>query len=94
MELFVPVVGFVLNGSVVRGDGDGLDALHDLGGCDLGFAVADIAGTEEELSVEVGDVDGVHINDVYVAKAGEGKVFEELAAETAGPDDEDAAVFL
>lgn len=94
MELFVPVIGFVLNGSMVWGDGDSLDALHDTGGCDLGFAVADIVGAEEELSVEVGDVDGVHIDDVYVAKAGEGKVFEELTAETAGADDEDAAVFL
>jgi hypothetical protein len=93
VELFVPVVGFVLNGSVVRGDCDGLDALHDSRGCDLGFAVADVMCAEEELSVEVGDIDGVHINDVYVTKAAEGEVFEKLAAETAGADDEDAAVF-
>jgi hypothetical protein len=79
---------------MVWGDDDTVDALHDTGGCDLGFTVADVVSAEEELSVEVGDVDGVHVDDVYVAKACEGEVFEELAAETAGADDEDAAVFL
>lgn len=43
---------------------------------------------EEELSVEVGDVDGVHVDDVQVLEAGEGEVLEELAAQAAGPHDE------
>ena len=38
---------------------------------------------EEELSIEVGYVDGVHIDDVQLLEAGEGQVLEELAAEPA-----------
>ena len=38
-------------------------------------------GPEEELAIEVGYVDGVHIDDVQLLEAGEGQVLEELAAE-------------
>ena len=41
-------------------------------------------GPEEELAVEVGDVDGVHVNDAQLLEAGEGEILEELAAEPAG----------
>ena len=44
------------------------------------FTHLDMMRTKEKLTVEVGDVDGVHVDDVDLAKAGEGKVFEEFAA--------------
>lgn len=31
---------------------------------------------KEKLPIEVGDVDGVHVNDINVTKAGKGKVLE------------------
>ena len=44
---------------VVRRDaGVGVESLHDLAGDD-GLGLPHVAGTEEELAVEVGDVDGV-----------------------------------
>ena len=36
---------------------------------------------KEELSIEVGQVDGVHVDDVEVGEAGEGQVLEQLAAQ-------------
>ena len=49
---------------------------------------------EEELPVQVGEVDGVHINDVNVAEAREGDVLEQLAAQAARADNEDAGLLL
>jgi hypothetical protein len=42
---------------------------------------------EEELAIEVGDVNGVHVDNVDVAKAGEGKVLQEFASQATGADD-------
>lgn len=41
---------------------------------------------KEKLAVEVGHVDGVHINDVNVAKASKSKILEELAAQATCTD--------
>lgn len=46
--------------------------------------------TEEELAVQVGEIDGVQVDDVDVAEAGEEEVLEQLAADTAGADEEDS----
>ena len=38
---------------------------------------------EEELAVEVGHINGVHINDVQVPKAAQGQVLQQLTAQAA-----------
>ena len=42
--------------------------------------------TKKELTIEVAEVDGVQINNVDLAEAGENKVLEELATNSSGTD--------
>ena len=46
---------------------------------------------EEELAVEVGHVNGVHVDDVDVTESAECQVFQELTAQAAGPHHQDPA---
>ena len=46
---------------------------------------------EEKLSIQVADVDGVHVDQVNVLEAHEGQVLQKLASQTSGPDDKDLA---
>lgn len=39
---------------------------------------------EEELSVEIGDLDGVHVYDVNILEPRQGEVLEQFAAQTTG----------
>lgn len=39
---------------------------------------------EEKLTVQIAQIDGIEVNDMYFSKAGQQKVFEQLAADTAG----------
>lgn len=48
--------------------------------------------TEKELTIEVAEVDGVQINDVDFAEAGENKVLQELAANSSGTDHQNAGL--
>jgi len=73
----------------VPGDVGGGNALHDELGSGLSLGLVDVRRTEEELAVEVGDVDGVEVDDMDVGEADEREVLEQLAAETAGADDQD-----
>ena len=52
---------------------------------------ADVVGPEEELPVEVRHVDGVQVHHVHAGEARQGQVLEQLAANAAGTDQEDAA---
>jgi hypothetical protein len=45
---------------------------------------------EQELAIEVAQVDGVEVDDVDLAKAGEDKVLEELAADATSSHHQDA----
>lgn len=54
------------------------------------FGFLDVLEAEEELAVQVGEIDGVQVDDVDVAEAGEEEVLEQLAADTAGADEEDS----
>lgn len=49
---------------------------------------------EQELAVEVAEVDGVEVDDVDLAKAGEDQVLEELAADAPSSDHQDARLGL
>lgn len=44
---------------------------------------------EQELTVEVTQIDGVQVNDLDVAKAGEDEIFEQLTTNTTCAYDED-----
>lgn len=77
---------------------DGVDleiGVEDLGGVGgaFGLGLADVVGSEEELSVEVGDLDVVVVRDGDKtvgagSESDEGEELEELAAESAGSDEE------
>lgn len=54
------------------------------------LAAPHVLHPEQELPVQVRDVDGVKVDDVDVLHAGHGQVLEDLAAETAGADDQNA----
>ena len=46
--------------------------------------------TKEELTVEVAEVNGVQINDVDLAEAGEDKILQKLAANSTSADHQNA----
>ena len=46
----------------------------------------------QELPVEVGKVDGVHVDDVDAEEAGQGEALEQLATEAPRPDDQNLRV--
>lgn len=79
MKLFIELQWLILNHAVMWGDSDALNAFHDATCCNFSFGFANIYGSEEKLAVEVGDIDGIHIDDVYVAKTAESEVFEKFA---------------
>lgn len=55
-----------------------------------GLGLFDVLVPEEELAVEIGKVDGVQVYDVNVAESGEHEVLEQLAADAASADHENA----
>ena len=59
VELHVIIIVLVLDLAAIRGDGHAAHSLLHEASCDLGFRLTNIGVAEEELSVEVGDVDGV-----------------------------------
>ena len=89
LELAVPRRLLVLDGAVVGGDAHALDAPHDKLGGDGRLGSAYVGLTEEELAVQVRHVDRIHVDHVDQTKAREREVFEQLAAETTGANDED-----
>lgn len=50
----------------------------------------DMLLAKEELTVEVAEVNGVQINDVDLAEAGEDKIFQKLAADASSADHQNA----
>lgn len=59
VKLHIIIVVLVLNLAAIGCDGDAANSLFHEASCDLGFGLSDVAVAEEELSVEVGDVNGV-----------------------------------
>ena len=47
---------------------------------------------EQKLAVEVGNVDGVHVDDMNVAKPRKCQILEQFAAETTSTNDKDLAL--
>ena len=48
--------------------------------------------TEEELSIQITEVNGIQIDDVDLAEAGEDKVLQKFTANSSGADHEDAGL--
>lgn len=57
--------------------------------CDNGFWFLDVFLSEEKLAIEVGEIDGVEVDNMYFAKASEDEVFEEFATDASGANQED-----
>lgn len=54
------------------------------------FRLFDVFVSEEELSVEITQIDGVEVDNVDVAKAEEDYVLQEFAADATGTDHKDS----
>jgi len=70
----------------IRHDVAERNAAVDEGGGHFGLGLAHVLVPEEELPVQVGHVDGVHVDDVDLPEAHQRQVLQQLAAQTAGPD--------
>lgn len=55
-----------------------------------GFGFLDVLVPEQELTVKVGEVDGVEVYNVDVSEAGEHQVLEQLTSNAASADHKDA----
>ena len=69
-ELHVVFFVFVLNLTVVRGDLDARYTSFNECCCTFGFRFAHIGLPKEELSIQIGYIDSVHVDDVNVFEAG------------------------
>lgn len=88
VELAVEVDAHVLDAFAVRGYLAVRHTLADELGGHLGFGSTNVALAEQELPVQVGHVDRVHINDVDVREAHVGEVLEQLTAQPARSHDQ------
>ena len=50
--------------------------------------------TEEELSIQITEVNGIQIDDVDLAEAGEDKVLQKFTANSSGADHQDAGLMI
>ena len=92
VERAIEVHVHVLYALVVGRDGAcGHTFAYELGG-HLGLGATDIGATEQELPIEVGQVDGVHVDYVQIGEAHVGEHFEQFAAETARSHDQQTNV--
>ena len=89
LKLHVEVLVKVLDPTVVRCDLDTLHTPLDEPRRNLRLGLADVCLPEQELSVEVRNVDRVHVDDVDVLESRERKVLEDLTAQAAGSNDQD-----
>lgn len=60
----------------------------------LRLGLLDVLVAEQELAIQVAEVDGVEVDNVHVAEAHEDEVLEQLAADAARTDHEDARLPL
>lgn len=70
LELAIKVGVKVLDATAVRRDGDAVNAALNEAGRHFGLELANIGTAKEELSVKIGNVNRVHIDDVDVFELG------------------------
>mmetsp|Transcript_4706 Transcript_4706/g.14215 ORF Transcript_4706/g.14215 Transcript_4706/m.14215 type:complete len:206 (-) Transcript_4706:113-730(-) len=92
VERSVESLGHLLDGLEVRLHLHSAHSPHDKFGRDDRFGSADILWSKEELPVEVGHVNRVHVDDVQVPEAGQGQHFQKLAPKAPSANDEHPAV--
>lgn len=56
------------------------------------LGLLDVLLVEQKLAVQVGEVDGVEVDDMDLAKAGEDEVLEQFASNATGADHEDSCL--
>mmetsp|Transcript_3765 Transcript_3765/g.9487 ORF Transcript_3765/g.9487 Transcript_3765/m.9487 type:complete len:247 (+) Transcript_3765:1032-1772(+) len=90
LKLLVELRLLVLDLCEVGRDVRAKHSVVDEFGGDLGLGAPHVRLAEEELPVQVGELDRVHVDDVKVEEAHHGQVLQKLAAQPSSPDDEDA----
>lgn len=65
--------------------------VHESGG-DCALRLTHVAFPKQELAIQVGHVDRVHVNDVHVFEAGQCQVFENLTPQTTRANAENLTV--
>lgn len=88
VKLPVKIFAFILDLTVVRRDPARGHTFVDEFGRDLRFGTVDVLLAEQKLSVQVGQVYGVHVDYVHVAEPHHGQVLEQFATQSASADDE------
>jgi hypothetical protein len=53
-----------------------------------------VLSSKEELPVEIAQINGVKVDNVYLAKAGEHQILQQLAAYAASPDQQHPRLFI
>lgn len=81
-ELGVEVILFLLYSASVRDDLNTWTPTHDELGHDLSLLLIDILEPEQKLSVEIGKVNCVHVDQVNLPNPTQGQVFDYLASES------------
>lgn len=94
MELPIEVLVHVLYFTVVGRDAASGHPLVDELGCHLRLGAVHVPLAKQKLPVQVGQIDGVHVDDMHVAEAHHGQVLEQLAAQPAGADHQQFARVL
>lgn len=94
MELPIEVLVHVLYLAVVGRDAARGHPLVDELGRHLRLGAVHVPLAEQKLPVQVGQINGVHVDDVHVAEAHHGQVLEQLATEPAGADHQQLARVL
>ena len=92
MEPAVEVLVEVLDLAIVRRHAAPGDAGVDERRRHLRLRLANVLLTEQKLSVEVGEINGVHVNNGDVSESHQSQIFQELAAKTSGTDDQNIDV--
>jgi hypothetical protein len=78
LKLHVKVLVKVLDHLVVRGDLDAFYSPLDESGGNFGLVTPYILCSEEKLAVQIGDIDGVHVDDMNFLETREGKILQDL----------------
>jgi len=65
--------------------------LHYELGCYFRFRLTNVGFPEQKLSVQVTDVDGIHVDDVNVGKPQQSQILQNFATQPAGSDHKNLA---
>ena len=70
-----------------------IDSFTDKFTCNFSLRTSHIGSTEQKLSIQVGNVNCVHIYDVYLFKTSQREILQDLTPQPAGADNQDFGGF-